>query len=53
VDKAHWIGKLCAGVTSRELLLLVHAVAWASEYVESDGGIDRLLDLVFSGLRPS
>ena len=53
VDRARWIGELRADVTSRELLLLVHAVAWASDHVESDGGIDRLFDLVFSGLRPS
>jgi AcrR family transcriptional regulator len=53
VERARLSGGLPADITSRELLLLVHAVAWASRHLESDGGVDRFFDLVFGGLRPS
>ena len=53
VERARLLGGVPADITSRELLLLVHAVAWASQHQESADGVDRLFDLVFGGLRPS
>ncbi|WP_370943827.1 TetR/AcrR family transcriptional regulator [Amycolatopsis sp. cg5] len=53
VDRARESGELRAGATTRELLLLTHAVVWASEHHPSDDGMDRLFALVVTGLRAS
>ncbi|WP_027946240.1 TetR/AcrR family transcriptional regulator [Amycolatopsis taiwanensis] len=52
VDRARAAGELRGDVTVTEVLLMVHSAAWASERAP-DGGpsLDRLLDLVFTGLR--
>ncbi|MDT7729541.1 MAG: hypothetical protein QOI21_6117 [Actinomycetota bacterium] len=53
VDRARRAGELREDVTSQEVLLLAHAVAWASEHVGTANGVDRLFELVFGGLRAS
>jgi AcrR family transcriptional regulator len=53
VERARDAGELREDVTTQELLLLAHAVAWASEHVGSENAVDRLFDLVFGGLRAS
>jgi AcrR family transcriptional regulator len=53
VDRAQAAGELKADVTAHELLVLLHALSWASEHLSGDKGLDRLLDLVFDGLQAS
>ncbi|WP_410661545.1 TetR/AcrR family transcriptional regulator [Amycolatopsis sp. lyj-112] len=53
VERAKAAGELRADVTAHELLVLLHALSWAGEYLSGDKGLDRLLDLVFAGLRVS
>ncbi len=53
VERAKGAGELRADVTTRELLMLLHALSWAGKHLPGDGGRDRLLGLVFEGLRAS
>ncbi|MEV6911646.1 helix-turn-helix domain-containing protein [Amycolatopsis sp. NPDC051071] len=53
VERAKASGELRTDVTAHELLVLLHALSWASEHLSGDNGLDRLLDLVFAGLRVS
>ncbi|MFE6613551.1 TetR/AcrR family transcriptional regulator [Amycolatopsis sp. NPDC057786] len=53
VERAKASGELRADVTVHELLVLLHALSWASEHLSGDKGLERLLDLVFAGLRAS
>jgi AcrR family transcriptional regulator len=53
VERAKQSGELRADVTSNELLLLVHAASWAGAHLPGGEGMQRLLALVFEGLRPS
>ncbi|WP_181777100.1 TetR/AcrR family transcriptional regulator [Amycolatopsis pittospori] len=53
VERAKAAGELRADVTAHELLVLLHALSWASEHLSGDKGLERLLDLVFAGLRAS
>ena len=53
VERAKRAGELRPDVTTRELLVLLHAVSWAGKHLPGDGGSARLLGLVFEGLRAS
>lgn len=53
VERAKASGELRADVTVPELLVLLHALSWASEHLSGDKRLERLLDLVFAGLRAS
>ncbi len=53
VERAKVSGELRADVTAHELLVLLHALSWASEHLSGDNGLERLLELVFAGLRAS
>jgi AcrR family transcriptional regulator len=53
VERAKRSGELRADVTANELLLLLHAASWAGAHLPGDGGMQRLLALVFEGLRAS
>lgn len=53
VERAKRAGELRPDVTTRELLLMLHAVSWAGIHLPGDGGRARLLGLVFEGLRAS
>ncbi|MEC3973789.1 TetR/AcrR family transcriptional regulator [Amycolatopsis sp. H20-H5] len=53
VEHAKAAGELRGDVTAQEVLLLLHAVSWAGEHSPGGGGLPRLLDLVFEGLRAS
>jgi AcrR family transcriptional regulator len=53
VERAQQAGELRADVTTHELLLLLHAASWAGPHLPGAGGGQRLLALVFEGLRVS
>ncbi|MFD9888826.1 TetR/AcrR family transcriptional regulator [Amycolatopsis sp. NPDC059027] len=53
VDRAKEAGALRADVTTRELLLLSHGASWAGTHLPGERGMERLLTLVFEGLRAS
>ncbi len=53
VERAKASGELRADVTAHEILVLLHALSWASEHLSGDKALGRLLDLVFAGLRAS
>ncbi|WP_020661863.1 TetR/AcrR family transcriptional regulator [Amycolatopsis benzoatilytica] len=53
VDRAQKAGVLRADLTVRELLLLLHGASWGGTHLPGDGGTERLLSLVFTGLRAS
>lgn len=53
VERAKAAGELRADVTVPEILVVLHALSWASEHLSGDKGLERLLDLVFAGLRAS
>ena len=53
VERAKRAGELREDVTPRELLLLLHAASWAGGHLSGEGGMHRLLALVFEGLRAS
>ncbi|MFI6302420.1 TetR/AcrR family transcriptional regulator [Amycolatopsis thailandensis] len=53
MERAKVSGGLRADVTVDELLVLLHALSWASEHLSGDKGLERLVDLVFAGLRAS
>ncbi|GAA4544758.1 TetR/AcrR family transcriptional regulator [Amycolatopsis samaneae] len=53
VDRAKEAGALRADVTTRELLLLLHGASWAGTHLPGERGMERLLTLVFEGLRAS
>ncbi|WP_326946887.1 MULTISPECIES: TetR/AcrR family transcriptional regulator [unclassified Amycolatopsis] len=51
VERAKAAGELRADVTTHELLLLLHAASWAGPHLPGEAGMQRLLALVFEGLR--
>ncbi|UJW35720.1 TetR/AcrR family transcriptional regulator [Saccharothrix sp. AJ9571] len=52
--RAREAGDLREDVATEDMFLLVHGVAWASQHDPAgDESVPRLLDFVFSGLRPS
>jgi AcrR family transcriptional regulator len=53
VERAKLAGELREDVTAQELLLLLHAASWAGGHLPGEGGMQRLLALVFEGLRAS
>jgi len=53
VERAKRAGELRRDVTTDELLLLLHAASWAGGHLPGPGGMQRLLALVFEGLRVS
>ena len=53
VERAKRAGELRPDVTAQELLLLLHAASWAGGHLPGGGGMQRLLALVFEGLRAS
>ncbi|MGW5717096.1 TetR/AcrR family transcriptional regulator [Amycolatopsis sp. NPDC003865] len=53
VERAKQAGELRRDVTTNELLLLLHAASWAGGHLPGPGGMQRLLALVFEGLRVS
>ena len=53
VERAKRAGELRPDVTTHELLVLLHALSWAGKHLAGDGGRERLLGLVFEGLRAS
>ncbi|OXM63915.1 TetR/AcrR family transcriptional regulator [Amycolatopsis vastitatis] len=53
VERAKVAGELRGDVTAQELLLLLHAASWAGRHLPGEGGMHRLLALVFEGLRAS
>lgn len=53
VDRAQAAGVFRADVTVRELLLLLHGASWAGSRLPGEGGTERLMGLVFTGLRTS
>jgi AcrR family transcriptional regulator len=53
VERAKQAGELRPDVTTHELLVLLHALSWAGNHLPGDGGRERLLGLVFEGLRAS
>lgn len=53
VERAKAAGELRRDVTAHELLLLLHAASWAGGHLPGEGGMHRLLALVFEGLRAS
>jgi AcrR family transcriptional regulator len=53
VERAQRTGGLRADVTTHELLLLLHAASWAGPHLPGGAGTQRLLALVFDGLRTS
>ncbi|MEU0532144.1 TetR/AcrR family transcriptional regulator [Amycolatopsis tolypomycina] len=53
VERAKRAGELRPDVTADELLLLLHAASWAGGHLPGEGGMQRLLALVFEGLRAS
>jgi len=53
VERAKREGELRPDVTAEELLLLLHAASWAGGHLPGGGGMQRLLALVFEGLRAS
>jgi AcrR family transcriptional regulator len=53
VERAKGAGELRPDVTTEELLLLLHAASWAGGHLPGGGGMQRLLALVFEGLRAS
>ncbi|MBN6033719.1 TetR/AcrR family transcriptional regulator [Amycolatopsis sp. 195334CR] len=53
-DRARAAGELREDVATEDMLLLVNGVAWASQHDPvGDQSVPVLLELVFSGLRPS
>ncbi|AXB44504.1 TetR/AcrR family transcriptional regulator [Amycolatopsis albispora] len=53
-ERARAAGELREDVATEDMLLLVNAVAWASQHDPAgDARVPELLELVFSGLRPS
>jgi len=53
VERAQAAGVFRADVTVQELLLLLHGASWAGSHLPGDGGTERLMTLVFTGLRTS
>src|SRR5205823_13220123 len=52
VDRAREAGQLREDVTALEVLLLINSAAWSSEHAPNgEPNLERLLDLVFAGLR--
>ena len=53
VDRAQEAGVLRPDLTVRELLLLLHGASWGAAHLPGEGGTERLLSLVFTGLQTS
>ena len=53
VERAQAAGVFRTDVTVQELLLLLHGASWAGSHLPGDGVTERLMTLVFTGLRTS